>query len=260
MFSIYTSLYNLNNGFIDWKAAIENFMNFADEVVVATTDSDINQLHEYIQTSCPEKYKIKIALCDDSILDSMDFDGKLKNAALKQCTKEFCILLDGDERVSVEDRKYWVQRANGIKHTIWDSVYIPVIDLFNSEREYKSIGHKWYLHKNLPELNRGVVNFARKDGHHININKSDTCELIYDDGSLCKTLTLGYPTLDFVKNIGAKVWHLGWLDKDKRLKSNAFWQPVWNKRAGEQVTNIIHSKEKLEKIEYFPHGLKLWYE
>lgn len=257
MFSVYTSLYNLNNGFIDWKGALDNFLSFADQVCVATlpdNPEDFNLLSKY-------SGKVSVTIADTELSDPL-FDGKLKNAALKMCREEFCILLDGDERVRLNDRPQWEMTS---KHLSYmddvDAFFIPVIDLFNSEREYKSIGQKWYLHKNLPELHRGVVNFARKNNNTIDTNKSDTTELIYKDGSLCRTISLvNELNIRAIKDLGVKVFHLGWLDKNKRLLANKFWSPVWNSRAGITIDNVILDKEELNKIEYFSHGLKLWYE
>jgi len=265
MFSIYTSLYNLDNGFIDWKEALNNFCAFADEVVIATLPKDEQILIDYTHPGWTSNH-FKLVVCKDISLDDLAFDGKLKNAALKACTHPFCILLDGDERIDVKDRKkweIWAERLNKMDDI--DALFIPVVDLFHSEREYKSLGKKWYMHKNLPNLHRGVVNFARKSNGKIDHTQSDTCELIYNNGNLVRSSSTLYPhnyvTIDLLKYADSiYVWHMGWLDKEKRLKSNSFWQPVWNNRAGEEVKNIIHSKEKLDKIEYFPHGLKLWYE
>lgn len=262
MFSIYTSLYNLSNGFIDWKDALDNFTSFAEEVVIATFLGDVgsSQLLEDYRKDNP---KCKIVY-SKLLGDELDFDGQLKNLALKFCTQPFCILLDGDERIDIKDKPQWENISRSLKTSNVDAVLLPVIDLFHSDKEYKSLSQKWYLHKNLPNLNRGIVNFAKKDNDKIDHTKSDTCELIYDNGELCKSISIfypDYPKLSIIKFQNyPKIWHLGWLDKEKRLKSNTFWQPVWNNRAGEEVKNIIHSKEKLDKIEYFPHGLKLWYE
>lgn len=268
MFNIYTSLYNLDNGFIDWKKAIDNFVDFADEVVVATLPQDVKVLSDFLSpgwTSVPRE-KVKIVEVDIS-LDSIDFDGKLKNAALKACTKDFCILLDGDERINIKDKPQLENISKYLNDKNVDACFLPVIDLYNSEKEYKSLGQKWYLHKNKSHISRGVVNFACKTNGKIDTNKSDTCELIYDNGDLVYSYYLINPSLSNSEKLKAikdfnypVIYHLGWLDKEKRLKSNDFWQPVWNNRAGQEVKNIIHSKEKLDKIDYFPHGLRLWYE
>lgn len=260
MFSIYTSLYNLSNGFIDWKGALDNFIAFADELSIATrSQEDAKLMQDYIDAININKIETHITVWDIP-LDTIDFDGKLKNLALQRCAEPFCILLDGDERIDIKDKNGWINYANKLsENNHLDAYLIPVIDLFNTDREYKSIGCKWYLHKNGIRLQRGIVDFARREDK-INIEQSDTCELIDEHGSLCEAYQICHNQIGEIKKVGVKVWHLGWLDKEKRLKANAFWQPVWNNRAGGEVKNIIHSKEKLEKIEYFPHGLKLWYE
>lgn len=262
MFSIYTSLYNLDNGFIDWKDAIKNFIDFADEVVIATLPSDAKLLQDYCHPGWVSN-DIKIVTCDDISLDDLAFDGKLKNAALKQCTESFCILLDGDERVRIADKNNWTNLARYLDNSDYDAFFIPVIDLFNTEREYKSLGQKWFLHKNSPDLYRGIVDFAWTDNtrNKINISKSDTCELIRQDGSLCNAASIvGRLSLPAINDLGAKVFHLGWLDKQKRLQANAFWSGVWSNRAGYKVNDIIQTAEELNEIEYWPHKLKLWYE
>ncbi len=254
-------MYNLENSFIDWRGAIGNFSCFADELVISTLPKDFEILRDYIQNFLIERHKVKIMVCKDISLEDPLFDGKLKNAALKCCKEPFCILLDADERIGIADKPKWIEYANLLSKLDYDAFLLPVVDLFNSYKEYKSIGLKWYLSKNLPNLNRGVVNFAI-NGDKIDINKSDTTELIYDDGSLVRStpIVTNPMTLEAIKKLGVKVWHLGWLDKENRLKSNEFWQPVWNARAGKEVNNIIHSKEKLDIIEYWPHGLRLWHE
>ncbi len=267
MFSIYTSLYRLENGFIDWKSALDNFCSFADEVIVSTfLDNDmytINELENYSKNN----RKCTILRVFPGNIRDLDFDGRLKDAAFKICTQPYCILLDGDERINIQDKPKFEKIAKYLDDNKIDACFVPVIDLFNSEKEYKSIGCKWYISRNLSDLHRGIVNFAKKENGKIDINKSDTCELIKDNGQLAYSYYLINPSLaDYEKLEVIKrddlpvIYHLGWLDKEKRLKSNEFWQPVWNNRAGHEVKNIIHSKDKLDKIEYFPHGLKLWYE
>jgi hypothetical protein len=257
-FSIYTAIYNLENSFIDWRGAIDNFLDFAEEVSICTLKKDIDILYKYLSDHIKAK-KIKISICEDNILETMDFDGVMKNKALKKCTQKFCILLDGDERVNKKDKSRWKKAAESLSNSEYDAFLIPVIDLYNTSSEYKSIGMKWYLAKNLTNLNRGIVGFA-KNGNKIDISKSDTTELIYNDGMLVRSVPIHRDglTINAVKELGIKVWHLGWLDKEKRLKANAFWQSVWNNRAGREVTDIIHTKDKLDKIEYWPHGLRLW--
>jgi hypothetical protein len=262
MFSIYTSLYRISepNCFIDWKSALDNFSDFSNQIVVATfqdNSEDIEVLENYSRTN----KKIKIVTVDTDVSDPF-FDGKLKNGALKECNEEFCILCDGDERLRILDKPNWEKAAQYLRQLDnIDAFFIPVIDLFNTEREFRSLGQKWYLHKNLPNLNRGVVGFAKTQNNTINPNLSDSCELIYDDNTLCRTMSL-VNTLNIkeIHDLGMKIFHLGWLDKYKRLLANQFWGNIWDARAGYKVNNIIQTKEELDEIPYWPHRLKLWYE
>lgn len=260
-FSIYTSLYNLSGGFIDYKSALDNFCGFAEEVIIGTTTDSQDNTIELLQEYQKLNPKVKLAITDFK-LDTAEFDGQIKNAALKLSTKKFSILLDGDERIVLSDRNRWEELANRLDNSNLEAVMIPVIDLFNSEKEYKSIGRKWYLHKNNPTFTRGVVKFARKEGGNIDHSKSDTCELLNEDGNLVKSALIEQTlTVEEIQDKDIPyVLHLGYLNKENRLKSNKFWQPVWNKRAGEEVTDIIHNIEDLNKIKYFKHNLKLWNE
>ena len=241
MFSIYTSIYNLSLGFIDYKAAVDNFSSFADEVCISTsskcTDNTIKLLKDYIK----DNNKVKLIITDLD-LNTFDFDGKIKDAALKACTQKYCILLDGDERLRLKDKDSWIKFANLLgESNTFDAFMIPVIDLYNSEHEYKSISRKWYLHKNSENIHRGIVNFAKRDNNTIYHGKSDTCELLTENGDLVKTASIEQ-TLTVEEIIDGdlpKVFHLGWLDKENRLKSNKFWQSIWNLRAGFEVTDKI---------------------
>lgn len=258
MISIYSSAYNLGSNLFDWQSAIKRFSDFGDEVCIAT-----NSNYDYTLLASHFNYDKKIKIINTDIsFDDYAFDGKLKNAALKACTQDFCVLLDLDEYISVKDKDKWIKWAVILgNQPNFDSLLIPVVDLFNSEKEYKSLGQKWYMHKNLPNLQRGIVIFAKKDNGKIDHTRSDTCELIYDNGELCKSISIFYPDYPTISRLkldkSIHVWHTGWLDKQKRLQSNSFWQKHWDNRAGYKVNNIIHTEEELNKIEYWPHGLPI---
>lgn len=262
MLSIYTSAFNIESGLFDWQYSLDRFSEFAEQVVVGTTalsnDNSCNLLRDYAKT----KSNVKIVVTDFS-LDDLAFDGKIKNAALKSCDQPFCMLLDLDEMPRLKDKPAWVNFASYLGMTDYDAFLIPVIDLYNTDREYKSIGMKWYLHKNAPDLNRGIVDFAWTDDKklHINISQSDTCELIKDDGRLCNSIPLlDKLSLPAINDLGIKIFHTGWISKEKRLLVNGFWSSVWSNRAGYKVNNIIDTTEELNDIPYYPHKLKLWYE
>jgi hypothetical protein len=146
-----------------------------------------------------------------------------------------------------------------------EALFVPTIDLFHDVNNMKSMGQKWYVHLNLQYLERGPVVFARRPDGTIDITKSDTCELINSATfELAKTSYLVDPRLsDDMKLRMIRegqlpvVIHLGWLNKEQRLRQSEFWTPVWNARNG---TEVEHSKtmEELNSIEYKPHGLPPW--
>lgn len=254
MFSIYTSAFNLKTGIYNWEKSLSEFSAFANEVVVATFNKqeDIDLL----KTFSAGNQKIKIVVCDLS-LDDPEFDGKLKNAALQNCTKPYCILLDLDERILLSQYQSWANLALQLGESEYDSVFIPVIDLFHSESECKDVGFKWYLHKNFIGLERGVVNFARKVNGKIDTDRSDSTELVRS-GELAKTCYLFDPRLSLeekllaTKKFGVYVYHYGWLDSIKKELTVKFWEPVWSNRAGRDIKTFID----YNSIKYYKHNLE----
>lgn len=253
MFSIYSSLYNINNLWIDWQESINRFCSFADEVVISTSNNpdDYKPLEAYI-SNYPSKLKI---IRTDISFDDPLFDGKFKNAALKACTKPFCILLDGDESIPLSTKKRWINYANLIKdNSSVDGLLIPSINLCKDEYHYKDINFKFYLHKNNIGIERGVVNYAKLDDGKINIKLSDTTEPCIK-GNLANFVKLSNNIYD-IKNQGLPyVFHYWAVDFNKRIKANKFWSPVWDNRAGHEIKDIILNREDLEKIEVFEHNL-----
>lgn len=255
MFSIYTSAYNLESGIYDWRQSLLGFIEFSDEVVVATfksqTDNSVSLLEEFSK----DHPKVKVILCDLS-QDDPEFDGKLKNEALKNCTKDFCILLDLDEVIPISQKENWTFAAQRLGESTYDALMIPVIDLYNSESEYKSYGTKWYIHKNFIGLERGVVKFARKPDGSIDTNRSDTTELL-KYGNLCNAVYSIDPRLkdedklNILRQNPMYVLHYGWLFKDKRKLAQKFWEKVWNNRAKREIDTTINFQE----IKYKNHNL-----
>lgn len=254
MISIYTSLYNISANIFNWQDRLIEFKKFADEVVVATTK---NQDNSYL-TLAPFCFKndIKLVITDISLKD-LDFDGRLKNAALKSCSNPLAILLDIDEYIPLNQKDNWLIKADQLLNSDFDAMFIPVVDLYHDINNYKSIGCKWYLHKNNFNIERGIVNFAKKSNGKIDHTKSDTCELIKSDGQLAKTFSymdLSIPDdqkLQLIKLNNIFVVHEGWLNKEQRIKQQQFWQPVWSNRAGFEVKTEID----FNSIKYKKHNL-----
>lgn len=270
--SIYTSAYNLINMGFDWRSTLDNwgrFLGGEGQVIIAanaSTDDTVRTLHEYAHEQ-NEKGGTDWGVVETNIsYENPLFDGMIKNEALKRCTGNVCTLLDMDEVLPLSNRAAWDMAKTALMESTYDALFVPVIDLFHDEKHFKSMGQKWYLHKNKSYLKRGRVNFAAREDGSTDITKSDTCELCREDGSLANaTAFVGAQTEQWLRlmtmsmNQIPYVIHLGWLNKQQRLRQSAFWAPVWNSRAGEQVEKPL-AESDLDKISYYPHNLKHWNE
>lgn len=232
--SIYTTAYNLKADLFDYRKSLIRFFEFADEVVVATNSIDDYAILESLKIPF-----LKIVLAEIPFTDYA-FDGKLKNAALQSCTSDFCILLDLDEYIPRYQNLLWKQLCTFARETKIKAFLIPVIDLFKDHDHYKSIGYKWYLHQR-EGCFRGVVNFAKQENGKIDTSKSDTTELIDENGELIPATYLVNPGLSAESQLEIMsanpifVVHEGWLNKDNREKQNSFWKPHWENRSGKEL-------------------------
>lgn len=275
MLSIYSSFFNVHSMSFEWKAALANWLEFLGGggqlvvVVNISTDDTLKLLREWVAL-----YKLEHPMVHTSIdiidaaisYDDPEFDGKLKALALSHCVQPYCILLDCDERVIPSQRRRWNELAAQLeKDPRTDGFLIPVVDLVHDDYHYKSIGSKWYLHRNSPNITRGVVQWAYKPDGSIDTTKSDTCELIYKDTrQLIRAdhlVTPGFPHFMTASQLASGetpfVYHLGWLDKQQRLKQSAFWRPHWANRAkgGEEAAATLL---ELEGIRGYAHQLLSW--
>jgi hypothetical protein len=254
MFSIYVSAFNLKSGLFDYEDALLNFTEFAEEVVVSTLDDgSIELLNE-----CRIKHKLnfKIEVSNES-LDDYAFDGKIKNHGLQATTNPYKISLDLDERIPIWQKDKWIEMGESMySSNSYDAVLIPSINLCGSFKTYKDIGHKWYLHKT--GLKRGIVNFAKLDNNKIDISKSDTCELLYEDNTLVKYGS--YPgNVEVIRDYNIPfIYHLWAVNSYSRIKKNLFWKPVWENRAGHEVKDILLNDKDISTIPIFQHNLPLW--
>lgn len=265
--SIYTSAYNLINMGFDWRATLDNwgrFLGDEGQVVIAVNtsiDDTARALHEYAFEKNSSGGVVWWVVETRIPYENPLFDGMIKNEALRRCTGQFCTLLDMDEVLPLgpSSRAAWNETMEILDQSTYDAVFIPVIDLFHDEWHYKSLGQKWYLHKNKSYLSRGRVSFAARQDGTTDIERSDTCELIRSDGSLANTASFpGCPPLTRkALNQVPYVVHLGWLNKQQRLRQSAFWAPVWSARDGQKVEKPL-TNEDLDKIPYYPHNLPHW--
>jgi hypothetical protein len=259
-YSLYTSCFNIiKNNFNYWEDTIPKWLEFINygengEIVIAVNTSE-DQTLEVVKNKFKEYPCIKII---ESNFDYNDysFDGKIKNIALQNCVNEICIGLDLDEYPSL-NKNSWANIASQFLNSNFEAVFIPVIDLCKSINHYKSIGSKWYMHKQ--GLNRGTWNQAKLENGKIDIKKSDTCELLNKNGNLCSAIPLvKESSLELIKKHDLPfIIHLGWLNWENRRNQNKTWQPVWSNRAGFEVEDIMHEEKSFDQIQVFEHNLNI---
>lgn len=262
--SVYTSLFNYSPDKFDLLGAFKNWSKYADEIVVATFEDQRNKIEEEVAyvleydcigENCLSKLwnKINVVSCPETSLEDPLFDGKLKNAALQACSNELVIQQDMDERLSgeIEQWELLARMLYNYNHPI--TCMIPVIDLYKDLDHYKGINHKWYFHRK-EGVHRGPVNFAKRKNGTLDINKSDSCEAVDQNGDLVPY----FADNRFLDNLDIRlphVAHLGFLDLEKRAENNKFWKPHWENRCQEHV-DIATSIEELEsENEAIPHNL-----
>jgi len=255
-YSIYTSCFNINkNNFNYWQVTIPKWLDFIDygnhgEIVIAV-NKDIDGSCETLNSN----FKNKIKIIETNFeYEDYAFDGKIKNAALQECKNEICLGLDLDEYPS-PNKNSWNNIAEQFIKSPYEAVFLPSIDICKNLDYYKSIGAKWYMHKQ--GLHRGVWKNAKLLNGKIDIKKSDTCELLNNEDELCKAIFLvNENSISNIKNYNLPfIVHLGWLDWENRKNQNKTWQPVWSNRAGYDVKDIIHEKTTFDNIEIFKHNL-----
>ena len=266
--SVYSSLFNVENGLFDIDEALKNWSKYADEIVIATfpdQEEKVKNLNEikYFgflneRKSLYKNCSVKV-VSEETSLDDPLFDGKLKNAALQACSNEIVIQQDFDERIG-GDKHYWKDLAENILEIrIPLGCYIPVIDLYKDLDSYKSVNMKWYIHTKAG-TKRGPVNFAIRNDGTIDVTKSDTCELINHNGDLISsTADLSFKTKSEGKAFSPQfphIVHLGYLNLENRVENNKFWSEIWSARNGKKV-EVATDVASLEKeAEAKPHGLK----
>jgi hypothetical protein len=253
--SIYTSLFNYSTEKFDLFAAFKNWSKYADEIVIATFEDQAKDISAVVGSEMCGFWDIpefQIVSCPDTSLNDPLFDGKLKNAALQACSNEIVIQQDMDERIGGETEQWdtlkYVLKNRKAPH----AAMIQVIDLYKDFDHYKGVGAKWYLHLK-EKSNRGPVSFARRGDGSIDTNKSDSCELIDENGDLIPYFIDPRFAQPFTnKEIESfdismpHIIHLGYVDLNKRIENNKFWQPIWSNRNGEEVETAV-SLEQLEK-------------
>lgn len=230
--SIYTSAFNLIENKFNYQVSIGRFCEFADEVVVCvntSVDSTFNELKKLSET-----HKNLIIIDSDFSYEDPLLDGKIKNKALQATSNPFKIGLDMDEYIPIWQKPMWNELIIMLHSHQADCFMIPSINLYKDKDHYFSISPKWYLHKE--GLFRGAVNFARNSDGTVDTNRSDTCELIYQNGDLVSSAM----TINEIEALRSNnlpfVVHEGYMNLDERLVRNKnFWSKHWLIESGGQA-------------------------
>jgi hypothetical protein len=256
MFSIYTSAFNLIKNKFNYKFHIQNFAQFADEVVIAintSEDNSVNELRDFVIDNCNNVSILETSFSyDDPLLD-----GKIKNAALQVTKQDIKIGLDMDEYIPLWQKPLWQNVATQLIYSTYKSVMIPSLNLYKDRNHYFSINPKWYMHTK--GFYRGPVNFARKQDGTVDTTKSDTCELIDENGNIPYSIQIPHDINSLrTKNIPFVV-HTGYVNLENRLIRNKnFWKEHWKTESGGiEPTHKVHESLEDFKENYQEHNLDI---
>jgi hypothetical protein len=256
MFSIYSSAFNIIKNDFEYESFINNFCQFAEEVVIAVNRSEDDTFNA-LKCLQAKNNNLKIISTDFSYDDPL-LDGKIKNEALQNTSNPIKIGLDLDEYIPTNQKESWIDFGKLlISNKNAGCIMIPSLNLYKDKDHYSSIGRKWYLHKE--GYQRGAVNFARKDNGTVDTSKSDTCELIDINGNLVPSLVFDNSIESLRSGSVPFVVHAGYIDLEKRVKRNLnFWSNHWKvESGGEEPKHKVH-KDISEFNEYYQeHLLKI---
>jgi hypothetical protein len=255
--SIYSSAFNLLKNKFNFIEAINNFCLFAEEIVICVNSSDDDTFEEL--NKLKSYYSNLIIIESNFSYEDPLLDGKIKNKALQATTNEIKIGLDMDEYIPLWQKLIWKKLAFNLKFDYNSDCYmIPSINLYKNINNYFSITPKWYLHKS--NLYRGAVNFAKKDNGTVDTSKSDTCELIDENGNLVKYSQVTPFDIDSLRTKDYPfVIHNGYLDLNNRLLRNKnFWEDHWKiESGGQEPQHKVHKSLEDFQENYQEHKLKI---
>lgn len=258
--SLYTSAFNIILCNFNIYQYIVHAVNFADEIVIAVNTSKDKTL-EILKSYQADYSSLKLIETDFSYNDPL-LDGRIKNAALQATTGDLKVQLDLDEYIPIDSKIDWLRLGELFLKSDYQAVMVPVLDLYKDSQHIKNLGVKWYMHKG--GLFRGPVNFGKLENGHVDINKSDTTELIDANGNLVDSTHIIDPKLpidyklELIKKLNLPfVVHTGYLDLENRIHRNkVFWKEHWSIEAGQEV-DIPINIERLENEPYIEHGLNI---
>ena len=263
MISAYTTAFNFKNMKFSLEEALSNWFVYFDEVVISTTSEDLQEAKDCVK-DFPLVDKIKIVSLEINTKD-LHWDGKLKNNGLQNCSNDVVFQIDLDERIGGSKTILTELADTILRQESPCSIFIQNIDLFGDLNHYKSMGRKWYIHTR-DGCCRGAINLAMVDGKIFDPEKSDTCELIDEDGDLipCIGITpLTNPQGNLHIDI-PKIFHLGFLDLERRAHLNkTFWKDIWSERKSlsqqkeVEATDVFIDAEEFNTIPKYKHNIPL---
>jgi len=263
--SLYTTCFNAIINEFDLKNAIDNYLTVADEVVIGTIGEPLmkdNTLSLLTELSSNNE-NINLVISDINPYEDPLWDGKLKDAALKGCSHDYCIQCDLDERVWGAKNKWHDDMVDYIHTYNVKSVMLPVINLYKHVDYYKDYGFKWYFHVK-DGCNRGPVNFAKRDDKSIDVTKSDGTELITNDGNIVSYISLStylqndYRLLLYFKGNNPGIIHYGYLNLARKVALNkSFWKNAWSRLNGSIVNNVATDINDMENYAPKWHGINI---
>ena len=108
-------------------------------------------------------------------------------------------------------------------------------------------------------LYRGPVNWARKNNGTIDTSKSDTCELIDENGNLVYSIQTPNDIDSLQSNNFPFVVHNGYLNLENRILRNYnFWENHWKiESGGEPPTHKVHQSIEDFQENYQEHKLNI---
>jgi hypothetical protein len=259
--SLATSAFNIRANDFDIFDAANNWIQYVDEICIATMES-VDDTHEILE-GLKEISDIPIQIIyNDEDTSIPGWDGRMKNSAHQAASHEVVAQIDLDERMGGKI-EMWRDLAGQLLENDPQikALLMPSIDLFGSVYTYSKIGAKWYLSvKN--GTHRGIVNFAQRDNGKFCRESSDSCEILVEGDSLA-------PSIDFTQYSNIQdplqycradlpfVWHLGFLDLERRANINKdFWQKTWNSYGVGEV-NLETNSKQFEGREVFEHKIPI---
>lgn len=256
--SIYFTAYNLlTHGFTGWEKNLISACKFADEVIIALNTSE-DDTDVAIRNTLWEFDNWKIVPANFSKLDPL-FDGRLKNLALQNTTKEFKIQMDVDESIPLWQKPLWENALFKLKFSGAKVLAVPSVDIYKTVDGYKGVNYKTYAH--FGKAYRGPALGALKAGYFINTQVSDGTELIDERFQLLPAIASGPCDMaELEKGDQIFVAHWGYLNVAERIeRTQKFWGAHWLQESGGTLpAHKIHNDEStFSHYEYKKHSLRL---